>query len=172
MPKSAVERPMILRLSCLAFVASVTTVAACSAGTPDPSSARAPRRSFGLTLRPGPCVAGANVVSASAFVLGRGTESCDLTPRDGELRVTLVLDREPPRPGTLHWLEVPDAPEQTLPGPPWNLELTFDSPVAGDCPLHIEFQPTPQSIDQGLGAAVTTIVLKEAPPPPPPIGGP
>jgi hypothetical protein len=77
-----------------------------------------------------------------------------------------VLDGEPPRPVTLHWLEVPDAPEQALPGPPWNLELTFDSPVAGDCPVRIEFRPTPQAVSAGLGPAVTTVVLKDAPPPP------
>lgn len=126
-----------------------------------------PTRLLGLALKPGPCLAGANVVSASAVVSGPGNELRYLEPTDGELRVSVVLDGAPPRPAALRWLDVPDAPVHPLPGPPWNLELKFESAVAGDCPIRVEFRPTSQAATAGLGPAVTTVVLKDAPLPPP-----
>jgi len=113
-------------------------------------------------------VAGANVVPALVFVSDQGRLVRDLEPTDGELRFALVVgDRVSP--ATLRWLDVPDAAARTLlpAGPPWNLELAFDSPTAGACPIRIEFQPSPQGQSAGLGAAETTVVLMEAPPPPP-----
>jgi hypothetical protein len=125
-----------------------------------------PTRSLGLALKPGPCVTGVNIVSASAFVSGPGNELRYLEPTDGELRVSVVLDGAPPRPAALRWLDVPDVPEHPLPGPPWNLELKFDSAVAGDCPIRVEFRPTSEAAGAGLGPAVTTVVLKDVPSPP------
>jgi hypothetical protein len=149
------------------LVAGAVAFAACSASAPDPTTPQRTNRSLGLALEPRPCEVGMNVVSPSALLSGGGTGSRHLTPRDGELRVALVLDDKPPRPVTVNWLEVPDSAEQRLPGPPWNLDLRFDSPVTGDCPVRIEFRPTPQAVSTGLRPAVTTVVLKEAPPPPP-----
>jgi len=127
-----------------------------------------PTRSLGLALKPGPCVAGVNVISASAFVSGPALRDLRyLEPTDGDLRFSLVLDGEPARPITLRWLDVPDAPVQPLPGPPWNLELKFESAVAGDCPSLVEFRPTSEAAGAGLGRAVTTVVLKDVPSPPP-----
>jgi hypothetical protein len=125
-----------------------------------------PTRSLGLALKPGPCVAGVNVVSASAFVSGPAKEMRYLEATDGDLRFLLVVDGEPARPVTLRWLDVPRAAVPPLPGPPWNLELKFESPIAGECPIRVMFEPAPKAATAELGPAVTTVVLKDAPPPP------
>jgi len=152
-----------------AAVASVGGLVACAATAPDPTTAQVPSRSLGLALKPGPCVAGGNVVSASAFVAG--ADARYLEPSDGELRLTLVLDGAQPRPVTLHWLDVSRAPmDAQLLDLQWNLELQFDSPRAGECPLRVEFEPSRESAARGLGRAVTTVVLKDAPAPPWPVG--
>jgi hypothetical protein len=119
-------------------------------------------------MEPGPCVPGANVVSAAAFV-SRGAEPVRyLRPEDGELRVSLLLEDEPPRPVTIRYLASPDAPAPALlPGPPWNLELSFASPRGGECPLRIELTPSTAASGEGLPRAVTTMVMKAPPPPPP-----
>ena len=62
---------------------------------------------------------------------------------------------------------VPERPEHaSLPGPPWNLELTFDSPVRGACPLRVEFQPSREARSTGLAPAKTTVLLQNPPGPP------
>jgi len=151
----------------LALLAITAALSACSASAPDPTTPQMATRSVGLALKPGPCVAGGNVISAAAFVSGPAKDLRYLEPTDGDLRFSLVLDGEPARPITLRWLDVPDAPVHPLPGPPWNLELKFESAVAGDCPIRVEFRPTSQAATAGLGPAVTTVVLKDAPLPPP-----
>jgi hypothetical protein len=155
-----------------AVAAGVTCLVACSATAPDPTTPRMPTRSLGLALAPGPCVAGVNIISASALVTGPAKEIRYLEPTDGDLRISLVLDGKPVRPVTLRWLDVPDTPVQPLPGPPWNLELKFESAVAGECPIRVAFEPSSKAAMGGLGPAVTTVVMKSAPPPPSPLGQP
>jgi len=165
--RGGVQRPATSVLARLALLAITAGLSACSASAPDPTTPQIPTRSLGLALKPGPCLAGPNVVSGSAFVSGPALRDLRyLEPTDGDLRFSLVLGGEPARPVTLRWLDVPGAPVQPLPGPPWNLELKFESAVAGECPIRVEFRPTPQAASAGLGPAVTTVVLKDAPPPP------
>lgn len=154
------------------MTAGVTGLVACSASAPDPTTPQTPTRSLGLALEAGPCVAGVNVDSASAFVTGPTKEIRYLEPTDGDLRVSLVHDGQPVHPVTLRWLDVPDTPVPPLPGPPWNLELKFESAAAGECPLRVAFEPSSKAAMGGLGRAVTTVVMKSAPPPPSPLGVP
>lgn len=165
-----VQRPVTNVLARLALLTITSGLSACSASAPDPTTPQTPTRSLGLALKPGPCVAGSNVVLASAFVSGAAKDLRYLEPADGELRFSLVLDGKPARPITLRWLDVPDAPQQLLPGPPWNLELKFERAVAGECPIRVEFRPTSQAASAGLGPAVTTVMLQDVPPPPLPPG--
>jgi hypothetical protein len=117
-------------------------------------------------------VAGANVVPAFVFVADRGRLVRYLEPTDGEFRFALVVGDRLGAPITLRWLDVPEARAQTPSpaGPPWNLELAFDSPTAGACPIRVEFRPSLTAERAGLGMAETTVVLDEAPPPPPNAG--
>jgi hypothetical protein len=164
----SVGPPVIRRAKKVAFaVVAITGLVACTATTPGATTPPMPTRSLGLALKPGPCLAGVNVISAAAFVSGPGEYRRYLEPREGDLRFSLVLDGQPPRPVLLRWLDVPDAPVQAFPGPPWNLELTFGAAVAGECPMRVEFRPSPQAGSAGVGPAVTTVVLKDSPPPPP-----
>jgi hypothetical protein len=161
-------KSLALTVAALTAAASIMGIGGCSASAPDATTPRMPTRSLGLALEAGPCVAGVNVVSATALASGPGDDSRYLVPADGSLRLALVLDGAPPRPVRLEWLDVPDVPAQPLPGPPWNLKLEFESPVAGECPIRVDFEPSPQAASRGLGPATTTVVLKDAPPPPSP----
>ena len=156
-------RPMVLAL---ALFAVLTLSSGCWVSTSEPATAEKPTRSLGLALSPGPCLAGANVVSASAFVSGPAEAARYLEPSDGDLRFTLVREGEPPRPITVRWLNVANIPPPPLPGPPWNLELEFESAEAGACPIRVEFRPSPEAARVGLGAALTTMVMQEPPRPP------
>jgi hypothetical protein len=147
----------------LALLAVVAGLGACAASASDSATPVTSARSLGLALEPGPCVAGVNVFSASALVSGPATDLRYLEPADGDLRVTLALDGDPPRPVTLRWLDMPDGRQAPLPGPPWNLELEFESPVAGECPIRLEFAPSSRAATTGLRPAVTTVVLKDPP---------
>jgi len=155
-----ISRPLVL--VCL------IALGACSASAPpEPALAATPTRSLGLAFQPGPCVAGANVVLASAFEHGPPQPLRYLEPTDGDLKFALLVDRRPSL-VAFRWLAVPDATNGArLPGPPWNLELSFNSSAAGACPIHVEFSPSLQALSTGLGKAETTVLLKDAPPPPP-----
>lgn len=150
----------------LFFLAGVATLVACA---PSPSEPRAPvptARTLGLAFAPGPCVQGENLVAASVFVTSPRARATYLEPTEGTLRFALGLGATA-TPISVRWRDVAGAPERIpLAGPPWNLELSFVSPAAGECPIQVDFDPSPAAAAKGLAHATTTIVLKHAPPPP------
>lgn len=150
-----------------ATVAVLLSLGGCAGAASAPQASGKPAYGLGLAFRPGPCVAGANVVPASFVVVGAGAPVRYLQPTDGELRVALVTDGAPTRPIQVRWLGVNDPPSSAMPPPPPNVELVFASTQAGDCSLRVELRPSPLAAQAGLGPALTTIVLKASPPPPP-----
>lgn len=149
------------------FLVGVATLAACASGPPEPTAPTTPSRTLGLAFAPGPCVEGKNVVSASAFVNAPNARTTYLDPTAGTLRFEL-LQGGTATPVSVQWRDVAGPPQQLPGGPPWNLELSFVSPAAGECPIRVTFEPSRDAAVQGLARATTTIVLK-APPPPPPV---
>lgn len=150
-------------LYCLAGVALFV---ACASSPPEPTTPTAPTRRLGLAFAPGPCIEGRNVLAASAFVTTTNAPTTYLQPTEGTLRLEL-LSGTTAMPVSVRWHDVAAPPERVLPaGPPWNLELSFVSPTAGECPIRVAFEPTPKAAATGLGSATTTIMLKAAPPPP------
>lgn len=140
---------------------------ACSSSPVEPAYPTPPDKSLGLAMQPGPCVQGKNVVAASAFATAPGSSSTYLKPADGALRFELTLPGQPSAPVGIRWLDVAEPPGGVpLSGQPWNLELTFNSPSAGECPLHVQFEPSARAAQLGLGRAETTLVMKNPPPPP------
>lgn len=147
--------------------AGLALLVGCSSSTPDPLGPATATRGLGLALEPGPCVQGKNVVHAAVFVAGIDGKPAHLQPTDGQVRFELVAD-ERLAPVRVTWLAAADPVNAAAtPSGAWNLELTFDSPRAGPCPLRAAFEPSAEGVGQGLGPASTTILLKEAPPPPP-----
>lgn len=147
--------------------AGMALLVGCSSSTPDPVRPAMVTRTLGLALEPGPCAQGKNVVHASVFGAGTDGRTTCLQPTDGQFRFELVTDEQQPVPVRVTWLAVSDPRNAAAtPAGAWNLELTFDSPRAGECPLRVSFEPSSGAAEQGLGPALTTLVLKEAPPPP------
>ena len=144
----------------------LSALVGCSMSVADPAVPEH-TRSLGLAFKSGPCLTGENVVPAAAFVSSSGRAQRYLSPADGDLRFTLAAEgTEVGVPIDLRWLSQPNLPDETL-SPAWNLELVFNRPPGGACPIRIEFQPSPQGADAGLQAAETTVLLTEPPPPPP-----
>ena len=146
---------------------SLPVLFGCAMSAPDPALPAKPTQSLGMAFRPGPCVAGTNVVPVSLFVSGAGSKLRYLEPTDGNLRFTLAFADGSGVPISVRWLEVSGVPDLTQ-LPRWNLELAFQSAVSGACPLRVEFDPSPKAESAGLGAARTTVLLTETPPLPPP----
>lgn len=147
-------------------LAGVATLVACASSPPEPMAPITPARALGLAFAPGPCIEGKNVVPASAFARAPNARAAYLQPTDGTLRFELFPGAAA-TPVSVRWRDVAGAPEGVLPaGPPWNLELSFVSPAAGECPIQVDFEPSAEGVAKGLGRATTTIVLKQAPPPP------
>jgi len=152
----------------LIWLLSLSALVGCSAAAPEPVLPENPRRSLSLAFKPGSCVAGANTLPVSASVLGPEQRLRYLEPKDGKLQFALVLADRSESPIDFRWLEVPALADRTpLPLPAWNLELSFNSPHAGECPIHVEFHPSAEAVGSGLRMAETTIVMTEPPPPPP-----
>jgi len=146
----------------------LSAVVGCSMSAADPAVPEKPTRSLGLAFKSGPCLTGENVVPAAAFVSSSGRAQRYLRPADGDLRFTLAAEgvQGAGVPISLRWLSEPNLPDETL-SPAWNLELVFNRPPGGACPIRIEFQPSPQGANAGLQAAEATVLLTEPPPPPP-----
>jgi hypothetical protein len=155
----------------LSVLVSLSTVVACAASAPEAVVPEEPKRYLGLAYKPGPCVAGANVVPAAVSVLGPNQTERGLEPTDGELQFALVRADRTESPIDFRWLEVPEAAARTpLPALPWNLELSFNSAQAGTCLIRVQFRPSAQAVSMGMVEGGTTLVLTE-PPPPPPLAG-
>jgi len=151
---------------------SLSALVGCSASSPEPLLPERPRPLLGMTFKPGGCVAGANVLPVGASVLGANRRLHSLLPADGKLQFALMLADGTESPIDYRWLEVPEAADQMpLAGPPWNIELSFNSAHAGACAIHAEFQPSLEAVSTGLMKAETTIVMTDEPPPPPPFAG-
>jgi len=75
----------------------------CARSAPDPAQPEKPTRLLQLAFSPGRCVAGANVVAASALVPGPGHVRY-LEPTDGELRFAFVFSEDPALPLHVRWL--------------------------------------------------------------------
>jgi len=157
----------------LIVLLGLSTVVCCSASAPEAVAAERPVRSLGLAFKPGPCVAGANVVSAAVFVLGPYQWLRYLEPTDGELQFGLVLTDRSESPIAFRWLALPERTDRApLPPPEWNLELSFNSAQAGACQIRVEFDPSPEAVNMGLAKAEATLIMTEPPPPPPHTGKP
>jgi len=152
----------------LIVLLGLSTVVCCSASAPEAVAAERPVRSLGLAFKPGPCVAGANVLHAAVSVLGPNQRERALEPKDGKLQFALVRADGTKSPIAFRWLEATEAADRMpLPAPQWNLELSFNGAQSGTCPIRVEFRPSAEAASMGLGKGETTIVMTDTPPPPP-----